>query len=47
MWTAYMKLRNNGRHLENRNTVSNDQSNRSLYAIERLPDTELKISYGQ
>jgi len=25
-----MKLRNNRRHMENRNTVSNDQPNRSL-----------------
>jgi len=25
-----MKIRNNRRHMENRNTVSNDQPNRSL-----------------
>jgi len=31
-----MKLRNNRRHLENRNTISNDQSNRSLQTIKSL-----------
>jgi len=46
MWTAYMKLRNNRQHLENRNTVYNDQPNRSSYTIERLLDTKLKISCG-
>jgi len=38
-----MKLRNNRRHLENRNTVSNDQPNRSLQTIERLLDSKLMI----
>jgi len=41
-----MKLRNNRQHMENRNTVSNDQPNHSLWTIERLLDTKLKISYG-
>jgi len=38
-----MKLRNNRRHIENCNTVSNDQPNRSLQTIERPLDTKRKI----
>jgi len=41
-----MKLRNSHRHLENRNTVSNDQPNRSLLTIERLLNPKVKISFG-
>jgi len=41
-----MKLRNNRRHFENRNMVSNDQPNLSLQTIGRFLDTKLKISYG-
>ena len=41
-----MRFHKNRRYLENRNTASNDQPNRSLETIERLLDSKLMISYG-